>query len=90
MLLETHHQKYGYTDSTRVEHGRLLAFMCYLACGVCEVLRTPTTVLLVAVARCISVCGILELATGWLDVRILRTGWNTFIACDMLPKSVSL
>lgn len=65
------------------------AFTHYLSNDVCEVLRTPTTVL-VATARCISVCGTVELDTGWLDVCFLRTGRNKFIVCDTLPKSVSL
>lgn len=80
---------HGYTGAREEKHVGLLAFTHYLSSAVCEVLRTPTTVL-VATARCISVCGTLELATGWLDVCFLRTGRNKFIVCDMLPKSVSL
>lgn len=67
----------------------IFAFTHYQFNAICEVLRTPTTVL-VAVARCISVCGTFEFDTGWLDVCFLRTGRNKFIVCDMLPKSVSL
>jgi len=56
---------------------------------VCEVLRMLTTVL-AAVARCITVCGTLELAAGWLDVCFPQIGWNKFSVCDTLPRSVSL
>jgi hypothetical protein len=59
----------------------------YLSSEVCDVLRTPTTALL-AMARCIKVCGWLEVA-GWLDVCFLRTGMNTLRVCDT-PKSTSL
>jgi hypothetical protein len=61
----------------------------YLSSEVCDVLRAPTTVL-EATARCIKLCGILEVDAGWLDVCFLLTGMNMPTVCDTLPKSVSL
>lgn len=61
----------------------------YLFSGVCDVLRAPTSVL-VAMARCMTVWGLLVLAAGWLEVFFPQIGRNKPSVCDTLPKSVSL